>query len=239
MPYRFGESEAAKEAERELGRETIVAVTQPIRFDQATTIESILVAHKAPNARHIEVGCLRTAYLLVFSLLGSSGYVFARSEALRPVREQILNPDEEIAPSLVHGLASGRTLGTVITLRSNERPFFWSVRFDDGACVFMPHGGSRNHYRQIAELPGGQSIRGWEWQPRKFGSTHVDRRRLLHQPGLGEDGLFGREYVTVSNMGFEQRWVVVNEAGDAMRAGPGTRSSLRSISKRSTHQSGG
>ena len=202
MPYRFGKGAAAKEAERELGRATIVAVTQPIEFDRATTIKEIVVAHKAANTRHLEVGCLRTAYLLVFSLLGSSGYVFARSEALRPVREQILNPYEEIAPSLVRGLASGRSPGTVMTLRSNMRPFFWSVRFDDGACVFLPHGGSRNHYRQIAELPEGQSIRGWEWQPRKFGSSYVDRHRLLHQPGPGEDGLFTELRRRVQHYGF-------------------------------------
>ena len=39
----------------------------------------------------------------VFSLLGSSGYVYARSEALRPIREQILNPGEDTALSLVRG----------------------------------------------------------------------------------------------------------------------------------------
>ena len=58
---------------------------------------------KVPNARHLEVGWLRTAYLLVFSLLGPGGYVFARSAALRPVREQIQNPDEEIATALLRG----------------------------------------------------------------------------------------------------------------------------------------
>ena len=199
MPYRFADSEAGKEAERELGRETIVAVTQSIEFGKATTIDEILVAHKEPDRRHLMVGSLRIAYLLVFSLLGSSGYVFARSEALRPVREQIRNPVEEIALSLVHGLDSGRPSGTVITLRSNMRPFFWSVRLDDGACVLLPHGGSRDHYRQIAELPEGQRIGGWEWQPRKFASAYVARHRFLRQPGPGEDDRFGREYVTVSD----------------------------------------
>ena len=117
------------------------------------------------------------------------------------------------------------------------RPFFWSVRFDDGACVFLLHGGSHDSYRQIAELPEHQSIRGWEWQPRRFGNLYIDRRRLLRQPGRGEDGLFGREYVTVSAGGSEQRWVVVNEAGEAMPAGPGTRPVLRSMGPRSIHPS--
>ena len=78
--------------------------------------------------------------------------------------------------------------GPVMTLRSNMRPFFWSVRFDDGSCVFLPHGGSHDDYRRIAELPEGQRIRGWEWQPRKFASVHVARHRALRQPGPGEGG---------------------------------------------------
>ena len=238
MPYRFADNEAAKAAERELSRETIVAVTQPIAFDQATTIDKITVAPKVPNARHLEVGWLRTAYLLVFSLLGPGGYVFARSAALRPVREQILTPDEEIATELLRGHDSLALSGTVITLRSNARPFFWSIRFDGGACVFVPHGGSLDHYRRIAELPEHQSIGGWEWQPRRFGSTALDRGRPLREPASGEDGLFARHYVKVSNRGSRQLWVVVNERGDALPAGPATRPGLRPIGPRLPHQSG-
>lgn len=121
MPYRFGTGPAAKEAERQLRNETIVAVTQPIAFHQATTIKEIFVAHKAANERHLMLSYLRSAYLLVFSLLGNGGYVYARSEALRPIREQILNPDVDIALSLVRGLASGTHSGIVITLRTNAR----------------------------------------------------------------------------------------------------------------------
>ena len=221
MPYRFGAGAAAKEAERQLRNETIVAVTQPIAFDQATTIKEIFLAHKSANERHLMLSYLRSAYLLVFSLLGSSGYVYVRSEALRPIREQILNPGEDTALSLVRGLPSGSPSGIVITLRINARPFFWSVRFDDGACVLLPHGGSEDDYRRIAELPEHQRIRGWEWQPPKFGSISVSRHRLPDRPGSDDDALFGRGYLTTSNGGdYAQRWVVVNEVGDAMMAGP-------------------
>ena len=220
MPYRFGGGPAAKEAQRELSKETIVAVTAPMQFDRPTTIKEVSMSLKIPNERHVELSYVRSAYLLVFSLLGESGYVYARSEAVGRIRAQILNPDDEVGPSLVRLFASKSSSGNVITLRNNERPFFWSVRFNDGKCVFLPHGGSENHYRQIAELPAEQRIRGWEWKPRKFGENYVDRRRLLRQSEPGEDGLFGREYVTVSNDGCEQRWVAVNETGDAMPAGP-------------------
>ena len=238
LPYRFADSDAAKAAERELGRETIVAVTQPIQFNEATTIDKITMAPKVPNARHLEVGWLRTAYLLVFSLLGPGGYVFARSAALRPVREQIQNPDEEIATALLRGHPSESSSGTLITLRSNAPPFFWSIRFDGGACVLLPHGGSLDQYRRIAELPEHQRIGGWEWQPRKFGSTALDRGRPLREPAPGEDGLFGRQYVTVANRGSRQLWVVVNERGDALAAGPPTRPAQRPVGKPAARRSG-
>ena len=220
MPYRFGSGPAAKEAQKELSKETIVAVTAPMRFDQPTTIEKVSLSPKFPNERHVELSYLRSAYLLVFSLLGESGYVYTRSEAIGMIRAQILNPDDEVGPSLVRSSASKSWSGNVITLRNNESPFFWSVRFDDGTCVFLPHGGPENHYRQIAELPAEQRIRGWEWKPGKFGDNYVDRRRLLRRSEPGKNGLFGREYVTVSNDGCEQRWIAVNEMGDAMPAGP-------------------
>ena len=134
-------------------KETIVAVTGPIQFDKPTTIKEVSVSLKMPNTRHVELSYLRSAYLLVFSLLGRSGYEYAQSEAVRPIRKQIMNPDDECGPSLVRAFPSEKPLGNMTTLRNNERPFFWSVRFDDGACVFLPYGGSENHYRQVAELP--------------------------------------------------------------------------------------
>ena len=214
-----------------------MAVTQPIAFDRATTIKEIFVAHKSVNERHLMLSYLRSAYLLVFSLLGRSGYVYARSEALRPIREQIMNPDEDTALSLVRGLPSGGPSEIVITLRTNARPFFWSIRFVDGSCVFLPHGGSEDDYRRIAELPEHQSIRGWEWRSPKFGRISVSRHRLPDRPGSDDDGLFGREYVTASSGGeYAQRWVVVNEVGDAMPAGPRMRRVERSVPARSPQQ---
>ena len=237
MPYGFGSGPAAKEAQRELSKETIVAVTGPIQFDKPTTIKEVSVSLKMPNTRHVELSYLRSAYLLVFSLLGRSGYEYAQSEAVRPIRKQIMNPDGEYGPSLVRTFPSEKPLGNMTTLRNNERPFFWSVRFDDGACVFLPHSGSENHYRQVAELPEKQTICGWEWELQKFGSAYVDRRRLFRQSKTGEDGLFGREYVTVSNGGCEQPWIVVNEVGDAMPVGPKTWPTTAPSSRRSTQES--
>ena len=138
----------------------------------------------------------------------------------------------------LRGHPSESSSGTLITLRSNAPPFFWSIRFDGGACVLLPHGGSVDHYRRIAELPEHQSIGGWEWRPRKFGSTALDRGRPLRETAPGEDGLFGRQYVTVSNRGSRQLWVVVNERGDALAAGPPLRPAHRPLAKPAARQSG-
>ena len=148
--------------------------------------------------------------------------MYALCEAIRPIRDQTLNPDDESGPSLVRSFTSKRSQENKITLRNNEWPLSWSVRFDDGTCVLLPHGGSENHCRRIAGLPTEQRISGWEWEPQKFGKLYVDRRRLLRQSEPVDEDLLGKEYVTVSNNGCEQRWVVVNEKGDAMRAGPTT-----------------
>ena len=227
MPFGFGDSPAAKRVQRELAEQTIVAVSGSIQFDQPTTLQEVSVSLKSADPRHVEVSYVRSAYLLVFSLLGRSGYEYAQSDAVRRIRAKILNPNDEAGPSLVRAFSFERPERNIITVRNNARPFFWSVRFDDGVCVFLPHGGSESQYRQIAELPDEQSICGWEWEPQKFANAYVDRRRLWRQSQMGEDGLFGKEYVTVSNSGWEQRWVVVNEVGDAMRAGPETRPSTR------------
>ena len=112
MPYGFGSGPAAKEAQRELSKETIVAVTGPIQFDKPTTIKEVSVSLKMPNTRHVELSYLRSAYLLVFSLLGRSGYEYAQSEAVRPIRKQIMNPDGEYGPSLVRTFPSEKPLGT-------------------------------------------------------------------------------------------------------------------------------
>ena len=42
------------------------------------------------------VSMVKSAYLMVFSLMGVNGYKFARNVGLRPVREQIMNPGEKI-----------------------------------------------------------------------------------------------------------------------------------------------
>ena len=48
----------------------IVAATSPMQFDKPTTLKEISMSLKMPDKRHVELSYLRSAYLLVFSLLG-------------------------------------------------------------------------------------------------------------------------------------------------------------------------
>ena len=59
MPYGFANIPAAKEAQRELSKQTIVAVTAPIQFDQPTTIKEVLGVPERANPRHLELSYLR------------------------------------------------------------------------------------------------------------------------------------------------------------------------------------
>ena len=47
--------------------------------------------------RHYEkISLIKSAYLMVFSLMGIGGYHFAENVALKPIREQIMNPEKII-----------------------------------------------------------------------------------------------------------------------------------------------
>ena len=55
------------------------------------------ISFRVPGLSHYEsVSLIKSAYLMVFSLMGEGGYRFAENVALKPVREQILNPGKRI-----------------------------------------------------------------------------------------------------------------------------------------------
>ena len=95
-----------------------------------------------PPGNYVIVSWLRSAYLLVFSVLGQGGYQYAESEALRPIREQIMNPDEEIAPPLLWNLSLPPPKD-MIGIQNRRQPFCWIVKI--GSMIgLLPHGGSAN-----------------------------------------------------------------------------------------------
>ena len=63
---------------------------------QITADVKFQISFKFPKLRLAVVSHLKSAYLSVFSLLGRHGYRYAESKALLPVRQQIMNPGEEV-----------------------------------------------------------------------------------------------------------------------------------------------
>ena len=104
------------------------------------------VRFRMPRRSHFEsVTMIRSAYLMVFSLMGPSGYNYCESNALRPVREQIMNPEKQVLTSMF--VAEG-TIGEsteaqpwLVFLCHVARPPIWIVPMWDGKSVLLPCGG--------------------------------------------------------------------------------------------------
>ena len=104
------------------------------------------IRFRVPRRAHFEsVTMIRSAYLMVFSLMGPSGYNYCESTALRPVREQIMNPEKRVLASVF--VAEG-TIGegteaqrSLVFLCHAARPPIWIVPMWDGKSVLLPCGG--------------------------------------------------------------------------------------------------
>ena len=223
LPFQFSSTPAGNRLRRQLDESTVV-VAAVTTTKEALTIGQITCSVKEPDPGQVEAGYLKSAYLLVFSLLGKSGYLYAQSEAVRPIREQIMHPDGRLGRSLVRAFRheSEKLPNRMVIMRNKQEPFCWIVRIDD-RCVLLPQGGSLDDYRRVAQLPGavdfGTTFVGWNVKGLRFGSVCVDLHRLRHyKPSDGK--LFGTEFVTVAHDGLEQRWVVVNQAEDVFSVAP-------------------
>ena len=223
LPIKPGSTPASRQLWRELREGTVVAAAI-LKTEEATTVRRITMSVREPDPREVESGYLKAAYLLVFSLLGKSGYLYARSEAVRPIREQIINPNCQLGPSLVRAFDDNNQEypSRMVIMRNKQQPFCWIVKIDD-RCVLLPHGGCLTDYKRIAQLPGavelGPSFVGWKVQGLSFGSVSVHLCRLRHcDPS--DQGLFGKDYLTTAKDGEEQRWVVVNQAEDILAVAP-------------------
>ena len=131
---------------------------------------------KRPNSHHVAVSWLRSAYLLVFSLLGREGYRYAQSPALRPIRDQIMNPDEVRIKGALGGEVSGVDfpVDPVILLNSAHPPC-WAVKMGDRS-VLLPCGGPIERFQQLTRQPIDMSVRNNRvgfWASRQFRNGSV------------------------------------------------------------------
>ncbi len=104
------------------------------------------ISFRIPGLPHYEaVSLIKSAYLMVFSLMGEGGYRFAENVALKPVREQILNPRKRILKGnfVVTGSIPETTQTTkqMVFLCHAARPPLWIIPMWDGKIVLLPCGG--------------------------------------------------------------------------------------------------
>ena len=92
------------------------------------------------------VSMIKSAYLMVFSLMGANGYKFAENVGLGPVREQIMNPEKKILKSGFVGTMrleseDYRNLDrSIIFLCRAANPPFWIVPLWRNQAVLLSCG---------------------------------------------------------------------------------------------------
>ena len=174
--------------------------------------KGITLTIKRPRPNHTAVSWLRSAYLLVFSLLGRSGYRYAESEAIRPIREQIMNPDDELLPWLLCDVSRLRLPNELIIMNNWKQLFCWIVKVGSMG-VFLPHGSTSNHCREVLKMPDQivpTEFRGWH--PAAFGKS-VSCELTLHEDSTHANAdLFGHE-LTIPSGELERQCIVVNQQG--------------------------
>lgn len=172
-----------------------------------------------PQWDRVAVSWMRTAYLMVFSLLGKGGYRYAESEAVRPIREQLLNPDEKRETCSFWDLSSLdlsslSTSKNLIVMARREDPSGWIVKLDR-IGVMLPQGGTAEKQLGVTELANQLTIKRrnlLSWKPAKFGrqwSVEVVLRDDTKHTGRE---LFGRE-LRIPVGEHERRLVVANQDG--------------------------
>ena len=176
--------------------------------------ESIKLSVWQPNPRFAAVSHLKSAYLSVFSLLGPSGYRYAESKALLRVREQIMNPADEIIKHFAYKVVESGLYSDGITMDRDRQ--HWAVKIGD-CFVFLPKGGDDNFYeRAKVAFNVGHGINGIFWHPVKFSSQHqilaMFKEDFAIKANCGADNLFGSDsHVVVDNV--EAQCVVADHQG--------------------------
>ena len=133
---------------------------------------SFTLRGRAPTPHYANTPWLKAAYLSVFSLLGAYGYRYAEGEAIKHVREQIMNPGDEILPRFITETpAEWQDQRDAIIL---SRSTCWAVKMGK-VLVPLPRSWDRTFYDNIIEDSGGTfSLRGdHAWFPAKFGRNRA------------------------------------------------------------------
>ena len=210
LEARFSRSPNVKQFLKKMSGEKVMFLAEMTKGPVWDPSRGLSLSIKRPSANHIAVSWIRSAYLLVFSLLGTSGYRYAESESIRPIREQIKNPDKDLVPSLLFDVSGMKVPKYLVMVNNWQRPFCWIVKLGDMG-VLLPHGGGAEHYRAVLAMPDQITPKGViGWTPVKFGTTPSTELSLpedSHQEGRD---LFAQE-LTITEGNVECKCIVVNQ----------------------------
>ena len=184
---------------------------------QITADTKFQISVKLPRPRFAVVSHLKSAYLSVFSLLGQHGYRYAASEALLPVRQQIMNPGEEVIREHFACKAGDCTDARNAIIMNRERQH-WAVKVAD-CIVLLPRGGDESFYKEteVIRSDGHGTINGPLWYPIKFGQDYRGSMTFKNDVDIraqfGVDNLFGKDGKTVDSNGVERPFVIADHQG--------------------------
>ena len=179
---------------------------------------------RRPNTHKVAVSWLRSAYLLVFSLLGREGNRYAKCAALKPIREQIMNPDEV----QIKGCLSGKIskvdfpVDPVIMLNYASKLSFWMIKFGDRS-VFLPCGGSIERFLELTRKPIEMSVeidRAAFWAPTQFRNEFVIAFSMNHEVDVTDIDFVGGLLEIQTTEGDVWEWIIVDYQGDDIVALP-------------------
>lgn len=181
---------------------------------------------KRPNSHHVAVSWLRSAYLLVFSLLGREGYRYAQSPALQPVREQIMNPDEVRIKGSLSGEVSGVDfpVDPVILLNPGHELPCWAVKMGDKS-VILPCGGSIDRFRQLTREPIDVPVKNDRvglWASRQFrnGNGDVISFAINREADDADIDFIGARLEIQTESGDVWEWIIVDYQSNQVIALP-------------------
>ena len=211
LDTRLARSPNVKRFLNDMSDQKILLLAEITRGPVWNASKGITLSINQPPQNHIAVSWIRSAYLLVFSLLGPTGYRYAESESICPIREQIRNPDKELAPSLVYDVSQMKVSRYLVMVNNWQQPFCWIVKLGDMG-VLLPQGGGAEHYRAVLAMPDEITPKGVivGWTPKKFGTNLSLELTLREDSDLVGRDLFAQE-VAISAGDLKGKCMVVNQ----------------------------
>ena len=171
------------------------------------------IRFRIPRLPHHEtVSMIKSAYLMVFSLIG---YSFSESIALKPVREQIMNPAKRILTGLfiVRGTVPETTIATkrMVFLCHAARPPLWIIPMWDGKTVLLPCGGPEPIDEFVAQENeiniANNQLTGWT--ACRFDESARISGSVSRESGIADGTLVGTTG-SVPTLEGEWEWMVVD-----------------------------